>query len=144
MNTFVSTHLVHENAGKHLLIRRAGSPYFPGYLSLVAGHVEADETPVEALVREVAEEIGVTFRANDLSFRNVVYRRLPDRIYVDYFFGSEFLPAAPRIVEQDKITELGYFSISEHRDEIVPYVFMALNNRGPYLDFDETGRPDKM
>lgn len=78
------------------------------------------------------------------SFRNVVYRRLPDRIYVDYFFGSEFLPAAPRIVEQDKITELGYFSISEHRDEIVPYVFMALNNRGPYLDFDETGRPDKM
>jgi 8-oxo-dGTP pyrophosphatase MutT (NUDIX family) len=141
MKTYVSIHLVCEDAGKHLLIRRAGSPYFPGYLSLVAGHVEADETPVEALVREVAEEIGVTLSPRDLNFRNVVYRRLPDRIYVDYFFGTEDLPASPRIVEHDKITELGYFDIADHRDEIVPYVFMALSHPDLYLEFDETGRP---
>lgn len=141
MKTYVSTHLVLESAGKHLLIRRAGSSYFPGYLSLVAGHVEVGETPVEALVREVAEEVGVTLRITDIHFQKVVYRRLPDRIYVDYFFGTEGLHTTPRIVEHDKITELGYFDVAEHRDEIVPYVFAALNNFEPYLDFDETATP---
>jgi 8-oxo-dGTP pyrophosphatase MutT (NUDIX family) len=47
-----------------LLARRSPDrAFYPGVWDVIGGHCEADETPAEALVRELAEEIGVTPRA---------------------------------------------------------------------------------
>ena len=139
MKTYVSTHLVHQQDGKHLLLRRSGGPYYSGFLSLVAGHVEPGETPSAALVREAKEEIGVVFTQADLTFRLVIYRRLPDRVYVDYFFAVQKLDREPLIMEPDKASEIGYFEIADVQDQMVPYVVAALRTQLPYLEFDETG-----
>jgi mutator protein MutT len=50
--------------GDQILLARRSSDrsFYPGVWDMVGGHCEAGETPADALVREVAEEIGVTPR----------------------------------------------------------------------------------
>ncbi len=48
-----------------VLVRRAAVPAI-GYWALPAGYMDADELPEEALVREVAEETGLTVRVVSL------------------------------------------------------------------------------
>ncbi|WP_349370237.1 NUDIX domain-containing protein [Salinarimonas sp.] len=132
-----STHLVHTIDGAHLLVRRAGTRYFPGWLSCVAGHVEDGECPRTALVREVEEEIGVRLVPDELAFRVVVHRRLPDRTYVDFFFVAGRLPHEPMIREPDKISELVWARPEDLRSEIVPYVAAALASEDGFVAFSE-------
>ncbi len=61
-----------ERAGRLLLLRRAAAP-FRNYWNLPAGYVEADESPAEAVVREVYEETGL----------RVVAKKLVDIYYFD-------------------------------------------------------------
>ena len=55
-----------ENDGRLLLLLRANEPY-AGQWGLPAGHVEADENPEEAAIREVEEETGLLVRSDGLS-----------------------------------------------------------------------------
>lgn len=54
-----------ENDGQLLLIRRKGDP-FKGYWGLPAGHVEANEDPVIAAIRETEEETGLQVRSKSI------------------------------------------------------------------------------
>ncbi|MCU0508537.1 MAG: NUDIX hydrolase [Anaerolineae bacterium] len=51
--------------GRILLVKRAAPPRV-GFWALPAGYMDADELPEEALIREVAEETGVTVRVEGL------------------------------------------------------------------------------
>lgn len=46
-------------------MRRRGSGYYDGWYSVPAGHVEAGELPVDRLVREAREELGITLDKGD-------------------------------------------------------------------------------
>jgi len=48
--------------GREVLLARRSSerPFYPGVWDVVGGHCEGDESPRDAVVREVEEEIGVT------------------------------------------------------------------------------------
>lgn len=57
--------IIFENdKGEILLYLRDNKPGipFPGYWDLIGGHVEEGETPEEALVREVKEEINIDLK----------------------------------------------------------------------------------
>ncbi len=57
--------VIEDDDERLLLIRRGHAPY-PGTWSLPGGHVEPGETDAEAVVREVAEETGLTVTAGVL------------------------------------------------------------------------------
>ncbi|WP_405123255.1 NUDIX hydrolase [Pseudomonas sp. M20] len=57
--THFSTGLIIEKDDKLLLIKKA-DPFYKEKYSIVAGHVNRHETPVEAIKREVYEELGLT------------------------------------------------------------------------------------
>lgn len=48
-----------SQASELLLLRRANTGFMDGYFSLPGGHVEPGELPIEAVKREVLEEVGV-------------------------------------------------------------------------------------
>ena len=50
-----------------VLIQRAKEPFIDK-LCLPGGHVDESETPIEAVIREVAEEIGLDVHHEDLSY----------------------------------------------------------------------------
>jgi ADP-ribose pyrophosphatase YjhB (NUDIX family) len=54
--------VVHDAAGRLLLVRRGRDPH-RGRWSLPGGRVEADESPAQAIEREVLEETGLVARA---------------------------------------------------------------------------------
>jgi 8-oxo-dGTP diphosphatase len=57
--------IIFENdKGEFLLYLRDNKPDipFPGYWDLIGGHVEAGESPEEALIREVKEELNIDLK----------------------------------------------------------------------------------
>lgn len=44
--------------------------YLPGKYGLPGGHLEANETPNEAAVREIAEEIGITLSPKEITSKH--------------------------------------------------------------------------
>ena len=69
-----SCHAVIAHEGKVLLVLRGHEPY-AGWWGLPGGSVEAGETVVQALVREVAEETGLDVRPRALlGYRDAIAR----------------------------------------------------------------------
>jgi 8-oxo-dGTP diphosphatase len=56
--------ILENDTGEFLLYLRDNKPGipFPGYWDLIGGHVEEGETPEEALVREVKEELDIDLK----------------------------------------------------------------------------------
>lgn len=55
----VAAAVIYDREGRVLLGQRAPSTFYPGYWEFPGGKVEAGETPHEALVRELNEELGI-------------------------------------------------------------------------------------
>ncbi len=54
-----AVYLILEKDNKILLLRRYNTGYNDGLYSLPSGHVEDGEFPIDALIREAQEEIGI-------------------------------------------------------------------------------------
>ena len=97
-----------------LLMRRQGSGYYDGWYSVPAGHVEAGELPLEGLVREIVEELGIVIDPKDIKLVHTMYRTKHDETgdRVDLFFLSTKWSGEIRIMEPDKCDNIEWFPIS--------------------------------
>lgn len=117
--------------GRVLLLRRKGSGYRDGELSLPAGHLEGEEDAVRGLGRELREELGIAVRRCELAL--VMHRRREspgDDEYVDLFFEVTEWLGEPVIAEPDKCGELVWVSVDELPGDVVEYIGVALRSEG--------------
>lgn len=105
---------------KVLLSRRANTGWMDGKLCIPGGHVEAGETPLQAIVREIREELGVTVEPVQLEFLCVVARKGTGIEYVAYVFALRDSGIAFRNAEPDKCSELVWVDVNELPDDIIP------------------------
>ena len=82
-----AVYLIPKKDGKICFLRRANTKFMDGYLSLIAGHIDGNETAKEAMVREAKEEAGIDIQLEDLHFACVMHRKSQDSEYVDFFFS---------------------------------------------------------
>jgi 8-oxo-dGTP diphosphatase len=61
----VAAAVIERPDGTYLLGRRAPGTFYPGYWEFPGGKVEAGETPRDAVVRELQEELGITVHRAD-------------------------------------------------------------------------------
>jgi 8-oxo-dGTP pyrophosphatase MutT (NUDIX family) len=117
--------------GRVLLLRRKGSGYRDGELSLPAGHLEGDEDAVSGLRRELREEIGVEVERCELA---LVMHRRPETPggdeYVDLFFEVSRWAGEPVIGEPHKCGELVWAHAEDLPGDVVDYVGVALRSAG--------------
>lgn len=114
-----------ERDGKIVLARRANTGYMDGKYQMPSGHVEADEHPSEAAVRETKEETGVDIKASDLEFVHCSYRiNKVDAVgdYVDFFFRATRWEGEPMNAEPEKCDEVAWFPIDALPENTVPVV----------------------
>jgi 8-oxo-dGTP diphosphatase len=89
-----------------MLSRRANTGWMDGKLCAPGGHVEAGETPTQAMIREIEEELGVIVKAIDLEFLCVAVRNTSPTEYVAYEFVIRDKPYKYVNNETDKCGEL--------------------------------------
>jgi ADP-ribose pyrophosphatase YjhB (NUDIX family) len=112
-----------------LLIRRTGTGYRDGQLSVPAGHLDGGEDAVSGMLRELREEVCVE-ADRDSCRLSVVMHRAPedqqDSEYLDLFFTIGRWSGTPAIGEPDKCSDLVWVDRDELPADIVDYVAVGL------------------
>lgn len=135
----VAVHLLLLRGAEVLLLRRANTGYEDGNYSLIAGHLDGNETASQAMVREAAEEAGISVRSADLHFVHITHRKeaaeADERI--DLFFAATRWQGEPKIGEPEKCGELRWAALDALPTNLVPYVRLALEQVRQNRHFSE-------
>ena len=100
----VTVHLLFFREDQILLLRRFNTGFEDGNYSVLAGHLDGDETVQVAAQREALEEIGVHIHIEDVVFANVMHRKSDDE-RVDFFVYIKAWNGGPFNAEPDKCDE---------------------------------------
>ncbi|MBN2046006.1 MAG: NUDIX domain-containing protein [Anaerolineales bacterium] len=133
-----AVHLFFIDDDQVLLSRRANTGYMDGHYSVVAGHLEPGETVLQAAVREASEEAGVVILPKDTEVVGVMHRRDGEE-RIDFFARVHSWVGEPFNAEPEKCSDLRWFRLNALPENIVPYIFQALQNYKANVWFDTFG-----
>jgi 8-oxo-dGTP diphosphatase len=133
----VAVHLILFKDKDVLLLRRANTPWRNGWYSVIAGHVDGNETITRAMARESLEEGGLKIQENDLRFVHVLHRTSKDCEYIDYFFVPEVYSGEPKNMEPEKCDDLRWFPLDKLPENTIPYIRQALEKIRAGVTFSE-------
>jgi mutator protein MutT len=121
----VAVYLFLIKEDKILLCRRAYTGWQDGNYSLPSGHLDPNETIIEAMLRETKEEVGVVLKKEDIKLVHTMHRI---NIYVDFYFEAKSWQGEPQNMEPDKCDDVRWFLINELPENMVPSVRAAFLN----------------
>jgi 8-oxo-dGTP diphosphatase len=109
--------------GRVLLTQRKRGTHLEGSWEFPGGKVEPDEDPRDALVRELAEEIGVRAVAGDVV--EVTFHRYPTKSVLLLFYEARLATGspAPRAID---VAALRWAAVDDLRDEEFPPADVAV------------------
>jgi ADP-ribose pyrophosphatase YjhB (NUDIX family) len=123
---------------KILLSKRQNTAWMDGFYSLVSGHVEADETISEAMVRETKEEINISLEKSNLIPATVIHRK-SDQVYYDFFFVCHKWQGDITNAEPNYCSELTWFGLNALPENTLPYIKEAIKQYQEKIAFSEYG-----
>ena len=136
-----ASYLLLEKAGKLLMIRRFNTGFSDGMYSLVAGHLDGNETFIQAMVREAKEEAGLSIRPGDLSVVHVMHRKMPAEERVDVFLKARKWEGEPRNTEPHKCDHMAWFPLDSLPANTIPYIRQAVEAVAKGVFYSEHGWP---
>lgn len=134
-----TVYLILLKDGKILLSRRRDTGFHDGEYSFPAGHLDGNETSVQAMVREAKEEIGVGLDPGDLKLVHVMHRKEPTEERINLFFTAEKWADEPEIMEPQKCDDLRWFGLDGLPSNVIPYVKQAINCFQNKIFYSEIG-----
>ena len=123
-----ASYLILEKNGKVLMSRRKNTNYQCGSYQLPAGHIDEGELPIECIIREAKEEVGIIISRADLEFVHVSYRPKHDNTAdrVDFFFRARKWQGNISNPEPEKSTDWEWVSYGKIPENSIPHVKDAL------------------
>ena len=117
--------------GKICLQRRQGTGIDDGWYTIPMGGVESGERPMETLIREAKEEIGIDLSPEDVRLGHAMYRRhtMPDGYIFyqqDLFFCVSSYGGVVQNLELHKADDVRFFSLQELPEKLVPHIKQAI------------------
>lgn len=122
----VAVHLILIQNNQILLLRRYNTGYEDGNYSVVAGHIDGNESVIHAMKREALEEAGITIDENDLEIVHTMHRKTLNRESIDYFLTCKNYTGEIQIMEKDKCDELRFYNLEHLPENVIPYVRKAI------------------
>ena len=132
--------LIKEN--KILLLRRFNTGYEDGNYSMIAGHVDQDESFTQCIVREAKEEAGITIKPEDLKIIHIMQRITDEEQNnerIDLFFAIEKWEGDIENKEPHKCDDLSWFDLDKTPDNTIPYIKSAIENIKNKIFYSENG-----
>jgi 8-oxo-dGTP diphosphatase len=123
----VTAHIFLLREGKVLLLRRFNTGFEDGNFSVVAGHLDGNETVRQAAMREAREEVGIRLDPQDLEVIGVMQRR-SDEERIDFFLASHSWQGEPSNCEPNKCDDLMWAAPDHLPPNTIPYIRQALMN----------------
>lgn len=121
----VDLHLVLEQDGCVLMGRRRNVEFGEGAYHVPAGHLEPDETILDGMIREAAEETGIILTVGDLRLAYVLhFRGASDRLSL--FFRAERWSGAIETREPHKCEGWHWIPAARLPADVVPYARYAI------------------
>jgi|SRR5215216_3124743 len=117
----VDVNLLLIESGKVLLGRRRNTGYEDGKFHLPAGHVEAGETAVGALLREAREELGITIDPEQIRF-SFLLDDSSDQGRLRLFFSAAKWIGSIQNLEPEKCELLEWFNLNDLPANLVAHV----------------------
>lgn len=128
---------INDNGEKEILLQlRQNTGYMDDmYDFACSGHVDANESFTEALVREAEEEIGISVSEEDLELLTVNHHFQAD--HVQLFFSASKYEGYPHVCEQNQCGGLLWCNIEELPENIIPYVANVIACIEAGIKFDD-------
>jgi 8-oxo-dGTP diphosphatase len=130
--------IIFKDHDKVLLLLRQNTGYADGLYTLPAGHVEANETIMQAAIREAAEETGAIIAPEDLKLIHVMYRK-SNFPYVEFFWQCTNWRGKIKNNEPEKCKELAFYPLQQLPDNMVVNIKPILENGATSVGFSEKG-----
>lgn len=118
-------HLLLRRDDDVLLLRRQNTGYEDGNYSVVAGHVDGNETARQAMAREALEEAGLQIAPQALRLCHVMHRRSTAE-RVSFFFTADEWQGEPQNREPHKCSELAWYPLQSLPPNVISYVRTAI------------------
>lgn len=103
-----------------LLLRRCNATFGDGLYSLVGGKVETGETALQAIKREVLEEVALDLPESAFTFVHVMHRQGTDSEFVAIAFVASTVGLQPINNEPTKHDDVRFFSLDALPSNMVP------------------------
>ena len=128
--------IIYNEKNEILLLKRQNTGYCDGMLSLPGGHLESCETITDGLIRELEEEIGVSFKENELELAKVLNRYVDGNNYIDFIFKADIKKRIPTNLESDVCSEIVWKETNDLEDAI-DYIKELFRSNEVYLTFEK-------
>ncbi len=121
------------------LLQRVNTGWMDGHYSLPAGAIEAGETLEQAVRRELAEETGVSAKANGVRLVHLSHNKTHGDEWLGAFFLVDQWVGEPKANEPDKHGDAGWFPLDSLPANIIPYVRSAIESYRAGTFYSEFG-----
>ncbi|MFI6169060.1 NUDIX domain-containing protein [Nocardia sp. NPDC051052] len=120
-------HLLLRRGNEVLFGQRQNTGYEDGAWHLPSGHLEADESVVDALIREAEEEIGVSIKPEDVQFSHIMHNSSSGG-RMAFFFTVRTWQGEPTNLEPEKCSALEWFAADALPDHMIDYCQVAMKD----------------
>ncbi|MEV6555829.1 NUDIX domain-containing protein [Nocardia sp. NPDC051756] len=120
-------HLLLLKDGRALFGQRQNTGFEDGAWHLPSGHLEANESVVDALIREAHEEVGVTIAPEAVRFAHVMHNASAGG-RVAFFFTVDNWQGEPENREPAKCIALSWFSLDNLPGHMIAYCRTAISH----------------
>jgi len=126
------------------MLRRFNTGFRDGKYSLIAGHLNGNESFTQTIIREAKEEANIILKPKDLETVHVINRFEPQnnvelRERVDVFFTAKKWQGKIKNLEPEKCDDLSWFPINKLPPNTIPYIRQAINNIRKKIFYSEFG-----
>lgn len=104
-----------------------------------SGHLEKNETLVQAIIRETKEEIGINILPKDLRYISTLHAKFEEDEYLLIVFSTNKYKGTPIIMEPDKCSELRWFNINNLPNDLADTRLIMINNYKNSIFYSEYG-----
>jgi 8-oxo-dGTP pyrophosphatase MutT (NUDIX family) len=119
--------LLTDSAGRVLFGLRRNTGLMDGTYHVPAGHLEAGESVVDALIREAREELGITISPEDVEFAHVMHSNVTSG-RASFFFRVRQWDGIPVNREPHKCSELRWFGLDDLPEALNSYCRAVLSD----------------